>query len=37
MEIKIAGVLRAGVYSPNHIGNDAAILNAVACYSIFIF
>ncbi|MDE7414390.1 MAG: hypothetical protein K2N05_11485 [Muribaculaceae bacterium] len=30
MEIKIAGVLRAGAYSPNHIGNDAAIFNAVA-------
>ena len=29
-DIKIAGILRAGVYSPNHIGNDAAILNAVA-------
>lgn len=28
-EIKIAAVMRAGVYSPNHIGNDAAILNAV--------
>ncbi|MDE6297018.1 MAG: hypothetical protein K2L89_04145 [Muribaculaceae bacterium] len=30
MEIKIAGVLRASAYSPNHIGNDAAILNAAA-------
>ncbi|MDE5869038.1 MAG: hypothetical protein K2H18_02295 [Muribaculaceae bacterium] len=30
MEIKIAGVLRASAYSPNHIGNDAAILNASA-------
>lgn len=30
MDIKIAGVLRAGAYSPNHIGNDAAILNAAA-------
>lgn len=29
-EIKIAGVMRAGVYSPNHIGNDAAIFNLVA-------
>ncbi len=29
-EIKIAGILRAGAFSPNHIGNDAAILNAVA-------
>ena len=29
-EIKIAGILRAGAYSPNHIGNDAAIFNAVA-------
>ena len=29
-EIKIAGILRAGGFSPNHIGNDAAILNAVA-------
>lgn len=29
-EIKIAGILRAGAYSPNHIGNDAAILNIVA-------
>lgn len=27
--IKIAAVSRAGVYSPNHIGNDAAILHAV--------
>lgn len=26
---KIAAVMRAGVFSPNHIGNDAAILNAV--------
>ena len=30
MDVKIAAVLRAGVYSPNHIGNDAAILNAAA-------
>lgn len=29
-EIKIAGIMRAGVYSPNHIGNDAAIFNATA-------
>jgi glutathione synthase/RimK-type ligase-like ATP-grasp enzyme len=29
-EIKIAGIMRAGVYSPNHIGNDAAIFNLVA-------
>lgn len=29
-EIRIAGVMRAGAYSPNHIGNDAAIFNAVA-------
>lgn len=29
-EIKIAGVMRAGAYSPNNIGNDAAIFNAVA-------
>jgi hypothetical protein len=29
-EIKIAGVMRAGAYSPNHIGNDAAIFNAAA-------
>lgn len=29
-EIKIAGILRAGAYSPNHIGNDTAIFNAVA-------
>ena len=29
-QIKIAAVLRAGIYSPNHIGNDAAILNLVA-------
>ncbi|MDE6628074.1 MAG: hypothetical protein K2K36_01760, partial [Muribaculaceae bacterium] len=24
---KIAGIMRAGAYSPNHIGNDAAIFN----------
>lgn len=29
-EIKIAGIMRAGAYSPNHIGNDAAIFNGVA-------
>ena len=29
-EITIAGIMRAGAYSPNHIGNDAAIFNAVA-------
>lgn len=29
-EIKIAGVMRAGAYSPNHIGNDAAIFNIAA-------
>lgn len=29
-EITIAGILRAGAYSPNHIGNDAAIFNATA-------
>ena len=28
--VKIAGVMRAGAYSPNHIGNDAAIFNLVA-------
>ncbi|MBR1935326.1 MAG: hypothetical protein IJ835_04680 [Muribaculaceae bacterium] len=28
--INIAGILRAGAYSPNHIGNDAAILNGTA-------
>lgn len=28
--IKIAGIMRAGAYSPNHIGNDAAIFNLVA-------
>jgi hypothetical protein len=27
---KIAAIMRAGVYSPNHIGNDATILNTVA-------
>lgn len=29
-ETKIAGIMRAGAYSPNHIGNDAAIFNIVA-------
>ena len=29
-EIVIAGIMRAGAYSPNHIGNDAAIFNASA-------
>ncbi len=29
-DMKIYGVLRAGAYSPNHIGNDTAIFNAVA-------
>lgn len=29
-EIKIAGVMRAGVFSPNHIGNDSTIFNIVA-------
>ncbi|MDE6653900.1 MAG: hypothetical protein K2K37_05885 [Muribaculaceae bacterium] len=29
-EIKIAGIMRAGAYSPNHIGNDAAIFNIAA-------
>ncbi|MCC8175171.1 MAG: hypothetical protein LUC85_04920 [Bacteroidales bacterium] len=28
-ENKIAGIMRAGAYSPNHIGNDAAIFNGV--------
>ncbi len=27
-DIKIAGIMRSGAYSPNHIGNDAAIFNA---------
>lgn len=30
VEITIAGIMRAGAYSPNHIGNDAAIFNATA-------
>lgn len=29
-EIRIAGVMRAGAFSPNHIGNDAAIFNLTA-------
>lgn len=29
-EIKLAGIMRAGAYSPNHIGNDTAIFNAAA-------
>ena len=29
-DITIAGVMRAGAYSPNHIGNDTAIFNLVA-------
>lgn len=29
-EITIADIMRAGAYSPNHIGNDTAIFNAVA-------
>lgn len=29
-DIVIAGIMRAGAYSPNHIGNDAAIFNATA-------
>lgn len=29
-DIVIAGVMRAGAYSPNHIGNDAAIFNETA-------
>ena len=29
-DIKIAAIKRAGIYSPNHIGNDAAILNLTA-------
>lgn len=27
---KIAAILRAGVFSPNHVGNDATIMNTVA-------
>lgn len=29
-DTKIAGIMRAGAFSPNHIGNDAAIFNLVA-------
>ncbi len=29
-DIRIAGIMRAGAFSPNHIGNDAAIFNIVA-------
>ncbi|MBR6247644.1 MAG: hypothetical protein IKQ89_01420 [Muribaculaceae bacterium] len=29
-EITIAGIMRAGAYSPNHIGNDTAIFNGTA-------
>lgn len=29
-DITVAGVMRAGAYSPNHIGGDGAIMNAVA-------
>ena len=29
-DIKIAGIMRAGAYSPNHIGNDTAIFNLTA-------
>lgn len=29
-QTKIAAIMRAGAYSPNHIGNDATILNTVA-------
>lgn len=29
-DVSIAGILRAGRFSPNHVGTDAAILNAVA-------
>lgn len=29
-DIKIAGVMRAGAFSPNHIGNDTAIFNLTA-------
>lgn len=29
-EIKIAGIMRAGAFSPNHIGNDSTIFNIVA-------
>lgn len=29
-DIKIAGIMRAGIFSPNHIGNDSSIFNIVA-------
>lgn len=29
-DIKIAGIMRAGIFSPNHIGNDSSIFNNVA-------
>lgn len=29
-DIKIAGIMRSGTFSPNHIGNDAIIFNLVA-------
>lgn len=29
-DLRIAAVLRAGIFSPNHIANDAAILHATA-------
>lgn len=29
-DIKIAGIMRSGAFSPNHIGNDAIIFNLVA-------
>ena len=29
-DINIVGIMRAGAFSPNHIGNDAAIFNLVA-------
>lgn len=29
-ETRVAAILRSGIFSPNHIGNDAAILHAVA-------
>lgn len=29
-DIRIAGVMRSGAFSPNHIGNDAVIINLVA-------
>lgn len=29
-EIKIAGIMRAAAFSPNHIGNDSSIFNIVA-------